>query len=186
VVVDAAHAPFHVDVDGWRDVDVVFGTLHKWLPVPRSVGIVWSAVPLYPAETSLTFDEPCLADRFGWPGTFDPAPRLAVPEAIALYRTWRDAGLLAECEELADHASDALSEVGAVPTAAVGLRPPRLRAFLLPGVDLDTLRKRLLENDIRAWTGRCGTSASLVRIATHVYNDLGDVDALVRVVRGGR
>ena len=186
VVVDAAHAPFHVDVDGWRDVDVVFGTLHKWLPVPRSVGIVRSSVPLYPAETSLTSDEPCLADRFGWPGTFDPASRLAVPEAIALHRTWRAAGLLAECEDLADEASDALSAVGAVPTAAAACRPPRLRAFLLPGVDLDALRQRLAEADIRAWTGRHDASASLVRIATHVYNDLGDVDALVRVVCAGR
>ncbi|BBZ26086.1 isopenicillin-N epimerase [Mycolicibacterium madagascariense] len=186
VVVDAAHGPFHVGLDWWRDVDVVFGTLHKWLPVPRSVGIVYGAVPLYPAETSLTFDEACPADRFGWPGTFDPASRLALPEAIALHRTWQAAGLFAECADLADHASDALEAVGAVPTAAVGFRPPRLRSFLLPGVDLDALRRRLIDADIRAWTGRYDASTALVRVATHVYNDQRDVDALVRVVGAGR
>jgi isopenicillin-N epimerase len=181
VVVDAAHAPFHVDVSGWHDVDVVFGTLHKWLPVPRSVGILWSALPLHPAETSLTFDEPTLAERFGWPGTFDPTSRLMLPEAIALQRSWQHA--ITESEDLADYAIDALSAVGAIPTAARHFRPPRLRAFLLPGVDLDALRESLLRDGIRAWTGRHDDSACIVRLATHVYNDRDDVDAVARAVR---
>lgn len=187
VVVDAAHAPFHVDVDGWHDVDVVFGTLHKWLPVPRSVGILWGAtVPasrLLPAETSLTFDEPTLADRFGWPGTFDPASRLAIPEAIALHRTWMSSGAIAHCEDLANHAVGALSDVGAIPTASDGFRPPRLRAFLLPCNDIDDLRRQLRDAHIRVWTGRYGASACLIRLATGVYNDRTDVDALARVIR---
>jgi isopenicillin-N epimerase len=183
VVVDAAHGPFHVDVGEWWDVDVAFGTLHKWLPVPRSVGILWSrTVPVWPAETSLTFDEPGLADRFGWPGTFDPAARLAVPEAIAVYRSWVSSGAIGDCEALADHAGLALSDAGAVPTSDAEFHPPRMRAFLLPGVDLDDLRQRLLEGNIRAWTGRHDDSACLVRVATHVYNDRGDVDALAGIV----
>lgn len=186
VVVDAAHAPFHVDVGAWTDVDVVFGTLHKWLPVPRSVGILWSrnvvADRWTPAETSLSVDEPRLADRFGWPGTFDPASRLAVPEAIALYRSWRAAGAIAHAERLADHAVDALTAIGAIPTAPAGNMAPRLRAFLLPQVDLAVLRQRLLDAGVRAWTGRYDDSTSIVRLATHVYNDASDVDAVVRVV----
>jgi isopenicillin-N epimerase len=182
VVVDAAHGPFHVDVSGWSDVDVVFGTLHKWLPVPRSVGILWSSLPLQPAETSLTYDEPSLAERFGWPGTFDPAARLAVPEAIALQHLWTSAGAIEGCEDLADYASGALAEVGAIPTVGAPFRPPRLRAFLLPGVDLDALTQRLLDANIRAWTGRHDDAACIVRVATHVYNDRGDIDTLAGVV----
>lgn len=186
VVVDAAHAPFHVEVGGWPDVDVAFGTLHKWLPVPRSVGILWqgstSTMDLRPAETSLSFDEPRLADRFGWPGTFDPAPRLAVPEAIALYRSWKVDGEVGHCEDLADYAVDRLSGAGAIPTAGHGFRPPRMRGFLLPGVDLEVLRRRLLDANVRAWTGAHDASASLVRVATGVYNDQRDIDELVRAV----
>ena len=183
VIVDAAHGPFHVDVGGWHDVDVVFGTLHKWLPVPRSVGILWSpAVPLWPAETSLTFDEPTVVDRFGWPGTFDPAARLAVPAAMELYRSWSAAGAIGDSEELADYAVGALAAVGAVPTAGEAHRSPRLRSFLLPGVDLDALRQHLLDANIRAWTGRHDSSACIVRVATHVYNDRSDIDAVARVL----
>jgi isopenicillin-N epimerase len=182
VIVDAAHGPFHVDVGGWDHADVVFGTLHKWLPVPRSVGILWTNLPLHPAETSLTFDEPILADRFGWPGTFDPASRLAVPEAIAMHREWVSRGAIGHAEELADYAVDEMTRVGAIPTAGEHFRPPRLRAFLLPGVDLDVLRRHLTDVGIRAWTGRHDDSASLVRVATHVYNDRRDVDAVVDTI----
>lgn len=107
VVVDAAHAPFHVDVGAWQDVDVAFGTVHKWLPVPRAVGILWAraavATGLRPAETSLTVDEHHLATRFGWPGTFDPAARLAVPAALELWRQWKSVGAVAHCTQLIGH-----------------------------------------------------------------------------------
>ncbi len=182
VVVDAAHAPFHVDISGWPDVDAVFGTLHKWLPVPRSVGMLWSRLPLWPAETSLTFDESRLADRFGWPGTFDPAPRLAVPEAVARHRAWQAAGAIGHAEELADYAVGALTDVGAIPTAGEEFLPPRLRAFLLPRVDLAVLRQRLLAAGVRAWTGPHDQSACLVRVATHVYTERGDLDVVAGIV----
>jgi isopenicillin-N epimerase len=182
VIVDAAHAPFHIDVSQWQGVDVAFGTLHKWLPVPRAVGIVWTtaalAAQLRPAETSLTLDEDLLADRFGWPGTFDPAPRLAVPAAIARYREWNSVGAIAHCEALADYAVEALSAIGAVPTGGIDLRPPRMRAFSVPLSDLAALKQTLLDNNIRVWSGQYDPSTCLVRVATHVYNDQQDIDVL--------
>jgi isopenicillin-N epimerase len=186
VVVDAAHAPFHIEVGAWRGVDVVFGTLHKWLPVPRAVGILWAsaelAPDLRPAETSLTVDEPRLATRFGWPGTFDPAARLGVPAAVDLYREWTSVGAIAHCEQLADHASDVLSGIGAIPTGGRTLLPPRLRAFLLPHNDIAALQRRLLGESIRVWSGRRDASSCLVRIATHVYNDEADIDILAETL----
>lgn len=182
VVVDAAHAPFHIDVGAWPDVDVVFGTLHKWLPVPRAVGILWAtaelACQLRPAETSLSVDESRLATRFGWPGTFDPAPRLALPAAINLYREWNSVGAIDHCAKLADHAVDVLSAIGAVPTGGRTLLPPRMRAFLLPHNDIGALQRRLLDDDIRVWTARRDAVTCLVRVATHVYNDKADIEAL--------
>jgi isopenicillin-N epimerase len=188
VVVDAAHGPFHIDVSHWQDIDVAFGTLHKWLPVPRSVGILWAtaalAPQLRPAETSLAVDEPLLATRLGWPGTFDPASRLAIPAAIDLHREWESVGAIAHCEGLADYAAEVLSGIGAVPTGGTGLRPSRMRAFLLPHPDLAALKQTLLDNNIRAWSGRYDASTCLVRVATHVYNDEEDIDLLARTLRG--
>jgi isopenicillin-N epimerase len=187
VVVDAAHAPFHIGVDRWQGVDAVFGTLHKWLPVPRSVGILWASAALAPlvrpAETSLTVDEPLLASRFGWPGTFDPAPRLALPAAIHRHREWNSAGAIAHCEQLADYADDVLSGIGCVPTGGAGLRPPRMRAFLLSHPDLAVVRQTLLDKNIRVWSGRYDDSTCLVRVATHVYNDRQDIDILAETLQ---
>ena len=188
VVVDAAHAPGQIDVTGWRGVDAVFATVHKWFPVPRSVGLLWAkpalAVTVHPAETSLTHDAWTLAERFSWPGTYDPSARLSLPGALAQQQTWADAGHLVHSERLADYAGDVLTEAGAVPTAGPGFRPPRLRAFRLPGVPAPLVRQRLLEAGIRTWIGSHGDAESLLRVATHVYNDQDDVDQLASEVKG--
>jgi selenocysteine lyase/cysteine desulfurase len=44
------------------------------------------------------------------------------------------------------------------------------------------LREKLLEASIRAWTGSYGPDASLLRLATHIYNDVDDVDLIGRQV----
>jgi isopenicillin-N epimerase len=187
VIVDAAHGPFHVAVDQWCGVDAVFGTLHKWLPVPRSVGMLWSteqlASMIRPAETSLSFDEDELSQRFGWPGTFDPAPRLALLRAVDTFREWTAVGAVQSSEAIADYATAVLEGIGAISTAAEGLRAPRLRAFLLPDTEATPLRNRLFEQNIRAWTGRYDQSTCLLRVATNVYNDHHDVDVLAETVR---
>lgn len=186
VLVDAAHGPGQIELGSWEGVDAAFGTVHKWISVPRSVGILWTtpelANSIVPAETSLTFDDSSLARRFSWPGTFDAAPRLCVPDGLALHAEWVAAGEISRCEKLADQASDVLTAAGAIPTAGPELLPPRMRAFLLPGLPAAVLRQRLLDADIRAWSGSYGISASLVRIATHVYNDLEDVEAIAAEV----
>jgi isopenicillin-N epimerase len=186
VVVDAAHAPGHVDVADGHDADLSFGTLHKWYPVPRAVGILRTRPRLEglvrPAEVSLTWDSELLAHRFGWPGTFDPAARLAVPEALRTHHAWAAEGELSHAERVAEHATVELAAAGAVPTAGAGLRPPRLRGFILPGVDASVLRQHLLDAGVRAWTGGHGADSCLLRLATHVYNDEADVHTVRRVV----
>jgi isopenicillin-N epimerase len=187
VLVDAAHGPGQIDLGSWEGVDAAFGTVHKWIAVPRSVGLLWTTPELAdsvaPAETSLTFDDPSMSRRFSWPGTFDAAPRLTVPDGLALHAEWVAAGEISRCEELADQASELLTAAGAIPTAGSELLPPRMRAFLLPRVPAPALRQRLLDADIRAWSGSYGISASLVRVATHLYNDLDDVEVIAAEVK---
>jgi isopenicillin-N epimerase len=186
-LVDAAHGPGQIDLGSWEGVDAAFGTVHKWIAVPRSVGLLWTTPELAdsvaPAETSLTFDEPSMSRRFSWPGTFDAAPRLTVPDGLALHAEWVAAGEISRCEKLADQASELLTAAGAIPTAGSELLPPRMRAFLLPRVPAPALRQRLLDADIRAWSGSYGIGASLVRVATHVYNDLDDVEVIAAEVK---
>lgn len=186
VVVDAAHAPGHIDVASWEGVDVAFGTLHKWFPVPRSVGILWTTPELsdhlHPAEVSLTYDAPSLDRRFAWPGTFDPAARLAVPDAITTHTRWATDGDLDHARQVADHAWHALTEAGAIPTGGRHLLPPQLRAFLLPGVPAPALRRHLDDAGIRAWTGDRDGNTTLLRLATHVYNDHDDAETIARHV----
>jgi isopenicillin-N epimerase len=185
VIVDAAHAPGQLDLGDFASADALFASVHKWLPVPRSVGLLRAtpalAAELRPAEVSLTYDAAPLNRRFSWPGTFDPTPRLVLPAALDQHIAWTDAGELERCVRLADHAGTVLTGLGAVPTAAAEFRAPRMRAFLLAGVAEPELRRRLLDADLRVWTGVHGPH-SLLRLATHVYNDEADVAALAAVV----
>ncbi len=187
VVIDGAHGPGHVPVEDWALADAAFATLHKWLPVPRSVGIVHAgpetAAILRPAEVSLTWDAAGLAERFAWMGTYDPAPRLCLPDAIATWRAWQDEGAHARAAALADDAHDALTAAGAVAAAGPALRAPRLRSFVLDGVPEERLRAALAEADVVAPAIPLTASSSMVRIATHVYNDHDDVERVAAVVR---
>jgi isopenicillin-N epimerase len=192
VVVDAAHVPGHLDPSGWGELsgaDAVFATVHKWIPVPRSIGLLWATPDLAqlvrPAVVSLTYDEPSLARRFAWPGTFDPAPRLCLPDALAVHQSWAQAGELDRCRVLADRAGDALTEVGAVPTAAPEFQPPRMRSFMLKDLPISELRSRLLQADVRAWTGVHDERTSLLRLATHVYTDDQDIALVARLLNRG-
>lgn len=184
LIVDAAHGPGHVDVGAAAAfAGVIFGTLHKWLPVPRGVGFLWAAPELAdrirPAEVSLPYAAATLAGRFSWPGTDDPTPRLMVPDAIQTWTRWEQSGLNSQAGRLANEATDRLGEMGAVPAAAPELRAPRLRGFVLPDLELDALRARLAHRRIRAWTGSDPAGNTLLRIATHIYTNADDLDLLV-------
>jgi selenocysteine lyase/cysteine desulfurase len=187
VVLDGAHMPGQVRLDEWALADAAFGTLHKWLPVPRSVGLLHAApgtAPLLrPAEVSLTWDADDLGERFAWPGTFDPAPRLCLPEAIAVWRAWQDSGALARAARIADEAHDVLTAAGARAAAGPSLRAPRLRAFVVDGVPAEALKRALEDAGVVAPAIELGATGSMVRIATHVYTDADDLDRVAEVVR---
>lgn len=138
MIIDAAHGPGHIPLaPGLWGAAAVFGTLHKWLPAQRTVGFL-SVAPEFvdrirPAEVSLTWDSHDLVERFSWPGTFDPAPRLALHTAIDQWAAWRADGLLDHAMYLADTATELLTAAGA---ASRGRRF-RFRSCAVPGARAD-------------------------------------------------
>jgi isopenicillin-N epimerase len=188
LLIDGAHVVGHVPLNvASLGAAAVFGSLHKWLPVPRSVGFLWLAPELRhvvrPAEVSLLWDSGDLVTRFGWRGTWDPASALGVEAAIAELAEWDRTGELARAEAVADHVAGALRELGVSETAGEGLVPPRLRGFLVPGVELADLRSTLDACKVRAWTGRSADGVTIVRVSTHVYNDKADVAPVMEAMR---
>jgi isopenicillin-N epimerase len=186
LVVDAAHSPGHQLLSELAGADVIFADLHKWVPVPRAVGFLWANGDLVnqirPAQTTLASDAATLADRFGWPGTFDPASRLVLPAALDQCDAWARTDAYLMCAALTDLATTALESAGAIPTALWPLQPSRMRAFLLPGVPLDVLREALDAHRVRAWTGTHHDGTTLLRVALHVYNDEGDIARLANLI----
>lgn len=187
LVVDAAHVVGHTELDlSGLPCAAVIGSLHKWLPVPRPVGFLWLAPHLRdvvrPAATSLHHDSDDLVERFGWRGTWDPAPALGLVAAFAEADAWQQAGDLAAAACLADDASSVLMEHGLVPTGDAAMLPPRLRAFLCPGTTLAALDEVLGAARIRAWTGSSADGRTLLRVSTHVYNDEADLERLAGAI----
>lgn len=95
VLVDAAHGPAMIDMDlVGTGADYTTGNLHKWLCGPKVSGFlhvqpelqasVRPAVISHAANTPRPGRNQFLAE-FDWPGTFDPAPLLAVPRAIQFF-----------------------------------------------------------------------------------------------------
>ncbi|MFF0490389.1 aminotransferase class V-fold PLP-dependent enzyme [Nocardia sp. NPDC004068] len=188
LIVDAAHGPGHVPMtpSTWGAA-AMFGTLHKWLPALRAVGLLWLAADLVdrvrPAEVSLTWDAPDLIERYSWPGTFDPVPRLTIDTALAQWAEWRARHLLAECEALADTGSRLLADCGAHPTAETAYLPPRLRAFVLEGVTVRQVKEATRAVPLRIWAGPGPRGECLLRFATHIYNDEPDLETLARTIK---
>lgn len=186
VVLDAAHLVGHepCDVAG-SGVLAAFGSLHKWLPAPRSSGFLWLAPALLgvvrPAAVALHYDED-LPARFAWRGTWDPAPTLGLPAAVQEWRRWREAGDLDRAAALADLATDGLAAAGWQPTGTAPLRPARLRAFVVPA-PLAALRQAAEAAALRLWSGTAPDGRTLARIATHVWTDESDVARLVALAR---
>ncbi|MDR7166502.1 isopenicillin-N epimerase [Nocardia kruczakiae] len=188
LILDAAHGPGHVPVtpSAWGAA-AMFGTLHKWLPALRAVGFLWLAEEFVdrvrPAEVSLTWDALDLIERFSWPGTFDPVPRLTIDTAREQWADWQARGLLAECEALADTGSRLLTDCGARPTADGAYLPPRMRAFLLGGVTVSEIKDATRAANIRVWAGPDPRGECLLRFAIHIYNDVLDLEALARTIK---
>jgi selenocysteine lyase/cysteine desulfurase len=185
-VVDAAHGPGHVALRiAELGATIVYGTLHKWLPVPRPLGFLYATPEvrdeLRPAMIALRRDER-FAERFMWRGTWDPTSALCFSAALEQWRGWRADGSLEHAEGMADLVSERLVGCGLGPTGGASLLAPRLRSFVVPEFTADELRRALDRARVRAWVGAAPTGQTLLRVATHVFTTEAHIERLVQVV----
>ena len=187
-VVDASHGPGHLDLAPWafsRVPTAIVGSLHKWLPAVRPVGFLWLRddwpTAIHPAIASLRDAASPPLELLSWRGTWDPTPHLAIPTAIAQWIEWRDAGLVAAAESLAEASSAAIQGIGLAEWNVPISRAPRLRAFVVQNVGVGELKGELVRAGINAWVG-LHLDRTIIRLAFNVYNDPSDIERVVDVL----
>ncbi len=193
VLIDAAHAPGHIEFDvPGLGADWVTGNAHKWLFAAKGTAFLWAAAAaqegLHPTVISHGYGQG-FAEEFAWIGTRDPCNWLALPTAIAFYRRMGDHALRERNHALANEAAAMLQrEVGALPAA-----PPDMRgataSLALPMADpagsrtAEALHDRLLrrhriEVPIFPFANRLW-----LRLSAQIYNEMADYERLAAALK---
>ncbi len=195
IVIDGAHAAgqIELDVDALVALGVTYyaGNNHKWLCAPKSTGFLVAAGPVRPIVTShgasTEYGPPNrLHAELDWAGTYDPAPQLAVPVAIAaLAAVGTPFAIHARNHALAlamrAHVREELGGPCLAPPQAIGTMVA-MRIALPPNTTPGALTDQLLRDGFEApivdWPGQ-----PLLRLSAHLYNELGHAHALVAKLR---
>jgi len=192
VLVDGAHGPGAIPVDiSALGVDWYSGNLHKWAWSPRSSGVLWAnpdqQTSLHHTVISWGLDQGIIPE-FDWPGTRDPTPHLCAPAGIAYMRelgieavqrynhelAWNAGREMAGRFKSKVHASEEM--IGTMISVAL---PETLGSS---PEDAATLREALLFEDrievhMYSWKERV-----YLRISAQIYNEMADVERLIRAV----
>ena len=192
VLVDAAHAPGQLPDDiAASGADHWVGNLHKWAYTPRGSAILWSApgADVTPGVLSWQLDDG-YAPSFDYPGTWDYAGWLAVPDGLAY---WEALGGWDGVARLAALAADGQRRVAAalgVPLGGLPREPaPCMRLVPLPGgavtspAQADALYEALSRQGVEV-APVCFGGAGYLRVAAAPYNTPDDYDRLGAVVAG--
>ncbi len=193
VLLDAAHAPGHIDFDVTSlGADWVTGNAHKWLFAPKGSAFLWAApdaqAGIHPTVISHGFGKGFQME-FGWVGTRDPSSWLAVPAAIDFYNRIGGKAVRSHNHDLARRAAELLVERLGTRTAS----PANMRGAMatielptsLPG-EVDVGRalnariweKHRIEVPIFAFAGKLW-----VRISAQVYNELAEYEVLAAALK---
>ena len=207
-LVDGAHAPGMVELNlNQLGAAYYTGNCHKWLCAPKGVGLLHvrrdrqkSVRPLVISHgaNSPRRDRSRFLLEFGWPGTWDPAAALSVPEAIRAVGAFVPGGwtqVRARNRALALTARKLLTSALSVPEpcpesfigslAAIPLPPappdalPPLPLNEYPLQDALRLRHRI-EVPIHAWPA---PPARILRISAHLYNSLPQYQLLANALK---
>ncbi|MBA3459648.1 MAG: aminotransferase class V-fold PLP-dependent enzyme [Deltaproteobacteria bacterium] len=186
VIVDGAHAPgqLPLSLDALGATYYV-GNNHKWLCGPKASGFLVARAPLRPLVTSHGANPAYgptnrLHAELDWSGSYDPAPQLAVPIAIAAVGIegggWP--AVYARNHALALALRERLGGTLLAPDSSIGTMAA-LPLELPAGVTPHQLERRLLaegwEVPIVDFPGQ-----PLVRVSAHLYNTIDQADALGR------
>lgn len=203
VLIDGAHAPGMLDLNlADIDADYYTGNCHKWLCAPKGAAFLWARADrrdgLRPAVISHganTVREGFtrMQDEFDWCGTDDPTAFLCVPEAIRFMGSlvpdgWDGvrrrnhelciAGRRLLLAELGQEAPAPESMLGSIASVILG---PGEQCAQRGAFSVDPLQTRLFEEHhvevpISTWPE---APSRVMRISAQLYNEIGDMQALV-------
>ncbi len=191
VLVDGAHAPGQVPLDlEALGADWYTGNAHKWLLAPKGCALLWAREgrqDLHPRVISHSYGQGWRAE-FGWTGTRDPTPWLALPAALDYLETLGLDVVMEHNRSLAARAGALLAEAWGVELPS----PPSMRAALCAlrcPLDLPAEQDHAVALNRWLWDvhrievplipflGRLW-----VRIAAQIYNDLEEYALLAEVL----
>ncbi len=197
VCVDGPHALAMVPVDLRRlDCDFYCASCHKWLSAPFGSGFLYVAKkrqqqlspPVMSWGGSLSGRPAHWQDEFRWLGTRDPAPFLAIPNAIEFLERVGCETFRSRTHELAQYARQRIVAITGLEPAVpdnrewygsmIGLPlPPTGKPAPRQGIR-DQLQNPLwekygIEIPIVHWRGE-----RLLRVSCHLYNTREDIDRL--------
>jgi isopenicillin-N epimerase len=190
VLADAAHAPGHLADDiAALGADYWIGNLHKWAYTPRGSAVLWCRPGAEATPGVLGWQLPDGYPRsFDYPGTWDYAGWLAVPDGLDY---WAGLGGWDTVARLAALAGEGQRTVA----AALGVRLDGLPAVPAPAMRLVPLPAGLLSradqaDPCYAALSRRGietapvyfAGAGYLRIAAAPYNTPGDYERLAGAV----
>jgi len=190
VLVDAAHAPGQLPDDiAAFGADHWAGNLHKWAYTPRGSAVLWSrpGADVTPGVLSWQLDDGYAAS-FDYPGTWDYASWLAVPDGLAFWAALGGWDSVARLADLAGDGQKRVAEALGVPLDRLPVVPaPAMRLVPLPDGTLtahndayafyEALSARRVEVAPVYFGG-----AGYLRIAAGPYNTPDDYDRLAGVV----
>jgi isopenicillin-N epimerase len=192
VLVDAAHGPGQLDDDIEAfGADHWVGNLHKWGYTPRGSAILWSrpGAEVTPPVLSWQLDDG-YAVSFDYPGTWDYAGWLAVPDGLAYWTElggWdavtRRSDLVAEGQKrVAKALGVTLDRMPVTPAPCMRLVPLPDGVLTLPD-QVDPFYEALSQLGVEV-APVCFDGAGYLRIAAAPYNTADDYDRLAEVVLG--
>lgn len=191
VLADAAHAPGQLDdAITALGADYWVGNLHKWGYTPRGSAILWTrpGLPVSPPVLSWQLEDGYAAS-FDYPGTWDYAGWLAVPDGLAYWRSLGGWDAVARLADLAAGGQKTVADAIGVPLDRLPAAPaPAMRLVPLPdGViscpeQADALYEALSRQRVEVAAVSFG-GAGYLRIAAAPYNVPGDYDRLAGTLR---
>lgn len=203
VCVDGPHAIAMLDVN-LNDLgcDYYCASCHKWLCAPFGSGFLWvhprnqSSIrcPIISWGGSIAGRAASWKDRTNWLGTRDPAPVLAIPDAIQFFTPERLTAYRTHAHDMVTKARRALLEI---PDTGVFCTPNESDYVSMVAVELpqtkgwtpgyhghpDELQTTLrdqhqIELLMGSWSGR-----RFMRISAHLYTTEDQIDNLINAVR---
>ncbi len=192
VLVDGAHAPGQLALDlGGIGAEWYAGNLHKWWFAPTGSAFLHARADaqdgLHPTAISHGLGQGFVAE-FDWTGTRDPAPWLAVPDAIAFADGIGGGALLDRNARLVREGAARLADALGTDTAPPWLAGGAMALTRLPAAVGEPTTETALAFRARLIERRLDTpvvalaGALWLRSSAQAYNAIEDWDRAARVV----